>query len=141
MNKLEKIQKLEIKNVKYKINNLQRVKLRKQYCKVALEEYQYVCDNTILKKEWLKKHFDAGYYFEEFFDKGDFFDNEFQFKNGDLKLIDDCIFGFSITVNRSFFQDELDFKILFERLFYEEKLLPKKLEKITRFMQKQIKPF
>lgn len=138
MNELEKVKS---KNVKYKINDLKKVKSFKHYCKVALEEYQSICDNTILKREWLKKHFDTGYYFEEIFDKGDFFENEFQFKNGDLELYDNCVFGFAITVHRKFFQDELNFKILFEMLFYEEKIYPEKLEEITRFIKNQTIPF
>ena len=135
------LQKLKINNIEYKIAHLKKVKQYEQYCKDALLEYESLRKENSTRKNWLRKHFEVGYLLGEVLYAGDFFNDETQFLSGNLEILDETVYGFSITIPRKYFEAQLNLKIKFEKLFYDEQIYPEKLEEIMNFRQNQIEPF
>lgn len=127
--------KSELKNIKKNnflgyLSQLKTVKENYLICKQAVLEYNSECQNNIIaQKEWLNKHIDLGILFEDIFDFGIYFHSLKSAENDNLELMDSSVIGFRIIADREDFEYEIKFKIIFQRLFFEEKLCITELEK------------
>lgn len=113
---MSSIIKIKMDSFLRKIENLQEVDEYNKYCELALEEYEFMekDENSIAK--WIKEHSVVYSHFEEIFSSGDFFDSVSQFKHSPLELLDETIYGFSINVPRKYFEKQLRFVMLYEKL-------------------------
>jgi hypothetical protein len=116
---------IKIKNFNIHISELEKIKSKSEICKIAIDKYKLInLDDLEIKKEWLLEFLDLGISFINFFDLANYFKNEHEVNHSDLLLLDKSIYGFEIKVPRADFENEIKFKLVFDNLFFEEKLLP-----------------
>jgi hypothetical protein len=125
---------IKIKNFDIHISELEKIKSKSEICKIAIDKYKLInLDDLEIKKEWLMEFLDLGILFINFFDLANYFKNEDDVNHSDLLLLDKSIYGFEIKVPRADFENEIKFKLVFDNLFFEEKLLPIVYNKLFDF--------
>lgn len=132
MTNLEELKNIKINNFKGYISQLETVKSKSEKCKLALLEYKIDSIDIKSKQKWLSKHLELGLLFEEIFWFSDFFNDDNAVNNYDLTLLDESVYGFKITVPRIYFEDAINFKILFQNLFFEKKILINELDEYKK---------
>lgn len=126
----EELKKIKKNNFKGYLSQLETVKNYSSICVLALKEYNdLILENDVKATEsWLSKYIDLGLLFEEIFDLANYFENEKDALNNDLLLMDESVFGYKITIPRNYFESEIKFKLVFQDLFFDKKILIKELK-------------
>ena len=128
MKEIEELKTIKVSNFRGYISQLETVKTKTEICNVALIEFSEDYHSDInSQQKWLLKYLELGLLFEEIFWLSDYFKDEKAIQNGDLILLDESVYGFKITVERSYFEDIIKFKLLFQNLFFEKKILIEEL--------------